>query len=116
MQTVREMIPEYKRNLDRLRQRRLDLLREREFEPSCEAYMVSRHGLCERCGKPGLIVHHRKALRPQDMNDPARTLGWSNLELLCHHCHDIEHMAKHSGARCGFDDDGNLLPPFEPRR
>ena len=30
-----------------------------------EAYMVSRHGLCERCGKPGLIVHHRKALRPQ---------------------------------------------------
>lgn len=65
---------------------------------------------------PGLIVHHRKALRPQDMNDPARTLGWSNLELLCHHCHDIEHMAKHSGARCGFDDDGNLLPPFEPRR
>jgi hypothetical protein len=50
------------------------------------------------------------------MNDPARTLGWSNLELLCHHCHDIEHMAKHSGARCGFDDDGNLLPPFEPRR
>lgn len=75
-----------------------------------EAYMVSKHGLCERCGKPGLIVHHRKALRPQDMNDPARTLGWSNLELLCHHCHDIEHMAKHNGARCGFDDDGNLLP------
>ncbi len=28
-----------------------------------EAYMVSKHGLCERCGKPGLIVHHRKALR-----------------------------------------------------
>ena len=36
MQTVHEMIPEYKRNLDRLRQRRLDLLRERELEPSFE--------------------------------------------------------------------------------
>ncbi|MEF2732755.1 MAG: hypothetical protein U0N41_07035 [Agathobaculum butyriciproducens] len=36
MQTVREMIPEYKRNLDRLRQRRLDLLRERVLEPSFE--------------------------------------------------------------------------------
>ena len=36
VQTVREMIPEYKRNLDRLRQRRLDLLRERELEPSFE--------------------------------------------------------------------------------
>lgn len=32
--TVKDMIPEYKRNLDRLRQRRLDLLREREFEVS----------------------------------------------------------------------------------
>ena len=34
--TVKDMIPEYKRNLDRLRQRRLDLLRERELEPSFE--------------------------------------------------------------------------------
>ena len=44
VQTVREMIPEYKRNLDRLRQRRLDLLREREFEPSFE----KRYKLSER--------------------------------------------------------------------
>ena len=36
VQTVREMIPEYKRNLDRLRQRRLELLRERELEPRFE--------------------------------------------------------------------------------
>ena len=55
------------------------------------SYMTSRHGLCERCGRPGLIVHHRKALRPQDMDNPKRTLGWDNLELLCHHCHDLEH-------------------------
>lgn len=76
------------------------------------AYMTSRHGLCERCGRPGLIVHHRRALRPQDMDDPRRTLGWDNLELLCHRCHDLEHMAKHPAARCRFDEDGNLLPPF----
>lgn len=75
------------------------------------AYMASRHGLCERCGRPGLIVHHRKALRPQDMSDPGRTLGWDNLELLCHHCHDLEHMSKHPAARCRFDADGNILPP-----
>ena len=48
MQTVREMIPEYKRNLDRLRQRRLDLLREREFEPSFE----KRYKLTERIVRP----------------------------------------------------------------
>lgn len=36
MQTVREMIPEYNANLDRLRQRRQELLQERELEPSFE--------------------------------------------------------------------------------
>ncbi len=75
------------------------------------AYMVSRHGLCERCGKPGSIVHHRKALRPCDMGNPTRTLSWSNLELLCHHCHDMEHLSHHPPARCGFDPQGNILPP-----
>ena len=75
------------------------------------SFMAYRHGLCERCGRPGLIVHHRKALRQQDMNNPKRTLDWSNLELLCHHCHDLEHMSKHPKPRCRFDCDGNILPP-----
>ena len=52
VQTVREMIPEYKRNLDRLRQRRLDLLREREFEPSFE----SRYKLTERIVRLNKII------------------------------------------------------------
>ena len=51
MQTVREMIPEYKRNLDRLRQRRLDL-REREFEPSFER----RYKLTERIVRLNKII------------------------------------------------------------
>ena len=51
MQTVREMIPEYKRNLDRLRQR-LDLLREREFEPSFE----KRYKLTERIVRINKII------------------------------------------------------------
>ena len=50
MQTVREMIPEYKRNLDR--QRRLDLLREREFEPSFE----KRYKLTERIVRINKII------------------------------------------------------------
>ena len=50
--TVREMIPEYKRNLDRLRQRRLDLLREREFEPSFER----RYKLTERIVRLNKII------------------------------------------------------------
>lgn len=75
------------------------------------SYMLSKHGLCERCGKPGLIVHHRKYLRPCDMNNPKRTLDYSNLELLCHACHDEEHLKRQKG-RYSFDINGNLLPPI----
>ncbi len=44
MKTVCEMIPEYNANLDRLRERRLELLEERKNEPSFER----RHKLTER--------------------------------------------------------------------
>ena len=59
VQTVREMIPEYKRNLDRLRQRRLDLLRERELEPSFE----KRYKLTVRiCRLKSIITSTESAL------------------------------------------------------
>ena len=50
--TVKDMIPEYKRNLDRLRQRRLDLLRERVLEPSFE----KRYKLTERIVRLNKII------------------------------------------------------------
>ena len=54
MQTVREMIPEYKRNLDRL-----DLLRERELEPSFE----KRYKLTVRiCRLKSIITSTESAL------------------------------------------------------
>ena len=45
MQTVAEMIPDYKKNLDALRARRRELIAERELEPRFER----RHAL---------TVHH----------------------------------------------------------
>lgn len=56
-----------------------------------EAFFISKHGLCERCGRPGLIVHHRIYLTPQNINDPNITLSFENLELLCSSCHNNEH-------------------------
>ena len=52
MQTVREMIPEYNANLDRLRQRRQELLQERELEPSFE----KRYKLTERIVRLNKII------------------------------------------------------------
>ena len=44
MQTVAEMIPDYKQNLDALRARRRELIAERELEPRFER----RHALTVR--------------------------------------------------------------------
>lgn len=79
-----------------------------------EAYMTKRLGLCERCGRPGKIVHHRKYLRAEDMNNLDKLLGEWNLELLCQACHNEEHMRLETA--CAFDEDGNILPPIRDRR
>lgn len=62
-----------------------------------KAYAKSRGGLCERCiergvYKPGEIVHHKVYLTPDNINDPAVTLNWDNLELVCRDCHAQEHI------------------------
>ena len=77
-----------------------------------EAYKQSVFGLCERCGSPGVEVHHIIYLTPDNINDPDVTLSWDNLELLCHECHTREHMSKHSATRDDvmFDEYGNLVP------
>ena len=77
------------------------------------AYFISQHGLCERCGGPGKIVHHKVWLTPDNINDPAVSLNWGNLELLCQTCHNEEHHAKEpvaTGLR--FDEEGNLIRRF----
>lgn len=56
------------------------------------AYAASVGGLCERCLQrgqytPGVIVHHKIHLTPENINDPSITLNWDNLELVCRDCH-----------------------------
>ena len=76
------------------------------------AYMRSRHGLCERCRKPGRIVHHSKVyLTPANIGDTHITMGWWNLELVCDECHNDEHHGTVTATRSGFafDEEGNLI-------
>ena len=75
-----------------------------------EAYIAYRHGLCERCGAGGKIVHHRVHLTPENIHDPAVTLNFENLELLCQTCHNLEHHERvpvADGLR--FTADGDLI-------
>lgn len=55
-------------------------------------YAEYRRGLCERClsrgiYKPGEIVHHVVHITPDNINDPAVTLSFRNLQLVCRECH-----------------------------
>ena len=55
--TVKDMIPEYKHNLDQLRQRRLELLEARSQEPSFE----QRYKLTERIVRLNKIISSSSA-------------------------------------------------------
>lgn len=75
-----------------------------------DAYYKARYGLCERCGGPGKIVHHKIYLTPNNIHDPNVTLNWDNLELLCQECHNREHHERvpvADGLR--FTADGDLI-------
>ena len=75
-----------------------------------EAFFISKHGLCERCGRPGKIVHHKVYLTPQNINDPNVSLNWESLELVCQDCHNDEHHGIDAAADgLMFDEDGNLV-------
>lgn len=63
-----------------------------------EGYMRSVGGLCERCYArgiltPGVIVHHKTYITPDNINDPTVTLNWDNLECVCRQCHEDEHKS-----------------------
>ena len=66
--------------------------------------MKSRAYLCERCMqegryKPAEIVHHKVYLTPENINNPAITLNWDNLEALCRDCHEAEHAEGNKAAK-----------------
>ena len=66
----------------------------------CRAsYIKSVGGLCERCYAAGIIrhgdtVHHKVHLTARNINDPAVTLNYANLELLCRDCHAEVHKSQ----------------------
>ena len=60
-----------------------------------EAYKHKAVYLCERCGKPGVIVHHKIRVTAETINKPEVLLNFDNLELLCRECHAHEHEHEH---------------------
>jgi len=77
-----------------------------------KAKIESVHGLCERCEKPGYIVHHTITLNARNINDPLIALNMAVLEYLCLECHNTEHMGTAepiTAQGTAFDEYGNLI-------
>lgn len=79
----------------------------KEWKRVSTAYMTSRFYICERCGRPATICHHRKYLNGQNVSDPEIALGFNNLEALCQECHNQEHSRALSLVL--FDEQGNAI-------
>lgn len=75
------------------------------------AFLLSRNYICERCGKPAEIAHHRRYLTAENLHDPAISLSPDNLEALCRDCHNAEHFGRGGATAQGltFDVNGNIV-------
>lgn len=54
-------------------------------------YLESKNYICERCGKPATICHHKTYLTESNVTDGLTAYDFSNLESLCQDCHNLEH-------------------------
>ena len=84
--------------------------RSKKWKTTSRMYMTSRNYICERCGSPASICHHRHYITPNNIGDPTITLNPDNLECLCHACHNKEHskIPLHNNG-VSFDESGNLV-------
>jgi 5-methylcytosine-specific restriction endonuclease McrA len=74
-------------------------------------FLLSRNCICERCGAPAVIVHHKAHLNPSNVDNPAISMNPDNLEALCLDCHNKEHFGQGGAILRGlsFDADGELI-------
>lgn len=77
------------------------------------AYIKSVGGLCEDClakgiYRPGKVVHHKKIITKENIQDPTITLNWDNLRYVCQDCHAYEHSTK-ANRRYLVDEKGNVV-------
>ena len=80
-----------------------------------KAFMVSKNYICERCGNPAEIAHHKTHLAAANIMDPDISLNPDLLEALCKNCHNTEHFGVGGAVLAGlvFDKNGNLFATGE---
>lgn len=85
--------------------------RSRAWRKLSKTFLLSKNYICERCGQPAEIAHHRRYLTARNVLNTDISLNPENLEALCQNCHNAEHFG-HGGATAAgleFDGNGNLI-------
>ncbi len=82
----------------------------RQWRKLSRAFLLSKNYVCERCGGPAEIAHHRQYITNGNISNPQITLNPDNLEALCQDCHNAEHFGTGGAILKGFafDEFGNL--------
>lgn len=93
--------------------------RSKEWIKCRKSYIDSVYGLCERCKEPGKILHHKKHLTINNIDNPFITLSHSNLEFLCLECHNKHHNFDREKLKCtrdglAFNEKGELEQLSKP--
>jgi len=57
------------------------------------------------------IAHHRIPLTPTNIQNPSIAYAHTNLEPLCHTCHNQHHKKAKPTARYITNPDGSISPP-----
>ena len=76
------------------------------------AFLLSKSYICERCGAPAEIAHHKHYVTAANVHDPDISLNPARLEALCLNCHNTEHFSKGGVVAVGltFTENGDIAP------
>lgn len=75
-----------------------------------DLYLKSQDYICEMCGAPALIVHHKIYITPKNINDPSITLDFNNFQAVCSSCHQHIHFdGDVTREDCRFNEQGELI-------
>jgi len=76
-----------------------------------KAFLCSKNYICERCGGPAEIAHHKTRLNAANVDDYDISMNPGRLEALCVRCHNSEHFGAGGATAAGlaFDEYGDLI-------
>ena len=84
------------------------IYKSRKWKKVRECYLSSRNYICELCGNPAVIVHHKTPINSTNINDLEILYSFDNLQALCIECHNKIHFSNQQ-KNYTFDELGNLV-------